>query len=564
MAENKIRLSQIYKPDLSGYVGEYVAGNNLVGPTGPTAPTGPIGDTGPQGAQGISGLIGATGPRGFTGPLGGPTGPTGPQGPPYAEGVAFRVYNPAMDGEGTGDFNTETPTAARGFSLIKLTGISGNPEYNEGNHYDSAQFCFIVPNDGFYRLSADVMYKLAGAGNTMPALAIMKNIHLNDNAGAPLTGGTGFIALQRGDVDDSSMNDHVVAMASADGDVDYGGNTSGVYHCSTNVKAVSGDRFFLAAYHAEYKEVSASVAPGTIFHGAHYTRFEGFRCGGQGPSGATGPGSTVAGPTGPTGPLGGPSGPAGPAGPSGPAVTGPTGPASTVTGPTGPIGNTGPANTFAHGSDKYVQINKSNVLSGVENLIYNYDATPEEFHVSGANVKIGATGIIESTGGHDALMYVEPSSDDFVIRKSNQGIQVVIDGNAGNVGIKLPTGELPARSLDVSGEAQFRGVNDEKVVIDHTTSNGSDISIHDASGTVKAHVSSFGDSYIMNELGVGTSSPAYPLDVTGIARADSVLLTGQLSNSSDAGVPGQIKVDGNYIYVCTATNTWQRAALSSF
>ena len=44
-----------------------------------------------------------------------------------------------------------------------------------------------------------------------------------------------------------------------------------------------------------------------------------------GPTGPTGPGSTVPGPTGPTGP----------------AVTGPTGAASTVTGPTGPTGPTG-------------------------------------------------------------------------------------------------------------------------------------------------------------------------------------------------------------------------------
>ena len=78
-----------------------------------------------------------------------------------------------------------------------------------------------------------------------------------------------------------------------------------------------------------------------------------------GPTGPTGPPSTVAGPTGPastipghTGPASRVTGPTGPAstipGPTGPASTipGPTGPASTVTGPTGPAstvtGPTGP------------------------------------------------------------------------------------------------------------------------------------------------------------------------------------------------------------------------------
>ena len=58
------------------------------GPTGvagPTGSTGPTGPTGPQGAQGITGATGPTGPTGPTGTTGsqgssGPTGPTGPTG----------------------------------------------------------------------------------------------------------------------------------------------------------------------------------------------------------------------------------------------------------------------------------------------------------------------------------------------------------------------------------------------------------------------------------------------------------------------------------------------------
>ena len=36
------------------------------------------------------------------------------------------------------------------------------------------------------------------------------------------------------------------------------------------------------------------------------------------------------------------------------------------------------------------------------------------------------------------------------------------------------------------------------------------------------------------------------------------------TSSSDAGEVGQIATDASYIYVCTASNTWKRAALSSY
>jgi len=69
----------------------------------------------------------------------------------------------------------------------------------------------------------------------------------------------------------------------------------------------------------------------------------------RGPTGVTGPVSTVTGPTGSASTVTGPTGPVsnvtGPTGSTGAAssVTGPTGPASTVTGPTGSVGSTGPS-----------------------------------------------------------------------------------------------------------------------------------------------------------------------------------------------------------------------------
>lgn len=34
--------------------------------------------------------------------------------------------------------------------------------------------------------------------------------------------------------------------------------------------------------------------------------------------------------------------------------------------------------------------------------------------------------------------------------------------------------------------------------------------------------------------------------------------------AGSAGAPGQLASDGTYLYVCTATNTWKRVAVSTF
>lgn len=289
-----------------------------------------------------------------------------------------------------------------------------------------------------------------------------------------------------------------------------------------------------------------------------------------GPSGATGPSGAAgaAGPSGETGPSGaagavGPSGATGAAGPSG--ETGPSGASgasgvsivgpSGATGPsgsTGPSGETGPSgaagSTTAQGSDKQIQIKSgASYMAGAPNLSYDYSSTPHQLYMSGGNVKMGGTGIIESTGGHDAYMYIEPTSDDFIIRKSNQNHQVIIDGDAGNIGLKLPTGTLPTHSLDVSGEAQFRGDNaSEKIIIDHD-SDGSEILIYDSGGSAKAKISSYGTSWIPT------------------LRLNELIVTGAIpSSGTAAGTSGQIALGGGYLYACTGTNAWGRVQLSSF
>ena len=61
-------------------------------------------------------------------------------------------------------------------------------------------------------------------------------------------------------------------------------------------------------------------------------------------------------------------------------------------------------------------------------------------------------------------------------------------------------------------------------------------------------------------LAVNQSSAQTTLDVNGTFRFNSLTP----ASSSAPGVTGQHAWDSNYMYVCTATNTWKRAALTSF
>jgi len=60
--------------------------------------------------------------------------------------------------------------------------------------------------------------------------------------------------------------------------------------------------------------------------------------------------------------------------------------------------------------------------------------------------------------------------------------------------------------------------------------------------------------------GISTTTPVTTFDINGSFR----VVPSTPSSSTATGVPGQISWDANYIYVCTAANTWKRAGLSTW
>ena len=53
------------------------------------------------------------------------------------------------------------------------------------------------------------------------------------------------------------------------------------------------------------------------------------------------------------------------------------------------------------------------------------------------------------------------------------------------------------------------------------------------------------------------------VDVTAASLALAALGTAP-ANATATGTLGQIVIDANHIYICTATNTWKRVAIASF
>ena len=65
-----------------------------------------------------------------------------------------------------------------------------------------------------------------------------------------------------------------------------------------------------------------------------------------------------------------------------------------------------------------------------------------------------------------------------------------------------------------------------------------------------------------SRVGINTDSPAQILDING----DTIRLRSQrtIPNSNTFGEAGEICYDANYIYICIATDTWRRVAISSW
>jgi hypothetical protein len=87
-----------------------------------------------------------------------------------------------------------------------------------------------------------------------------------------------------------------------------------------------------------------------------------------------------------------------------------------------------------------------------------------------------------------------------------------------------------------------------------------------ANGTVMINPTASGVTASAKLL-VGRASSTFTFDVNGSARANQFYLSAlntAPASASATGTTGEIRIDANYIYICTATNTWKRVAIATW
>jgi len=295
----------------------------------------------------------------------------------------------------------------------------------------------------------------------------------------------------------------------------------------------------------KYLEVEVNDGSGFVSMGASqmmsvpYALYSQFSA--NGPTGATGPASTVVGPTGPIGATGdtGPTGPAstavGPTGVNGPTGatgdTGPTGPASTVVGPTGATGATGAGLTGATGATG---------PTGIDGAT----------GVAGATGATGATGVgaVGPTGTDGAAGTAGPTG---------------VTGPTGSIGTTGPAGDQYATTsvtsmTIIAGSVTFTVVDlglaysiGQTVIIANSAANqmiGTITAFNPGTGVMTVNVTSIlgagtFTSWSINLNGApGPAGSAGPTGPTGLAG--SVGATGGVGPAGPTGAAGTTGATG--------------------
>lgn len=170
------------------------------------------------------------------------------------------------------------------------------------------------------------------------------------------------------------------------------------------------------------------------------------------------------------------------------------------------------------------------------------------------------------------------SANQFLITDNTAGPTRMLIDTAGFVGINT----TPANRLHVySGDTIPLKVNDSGVncFIDVKADSGgywrvgTDNNNPSASAFILYSVTAGDYRFSISNTGIVQVGPGSGASTTGlttgsdffVAQGDAIRITGtRTPTGTSAGVAGEIAWDTNFIYVCTAANTWKRATLAAF
>lgn len=529
------------------------------GPTGLTGPTGPTGATGPQGPTGLTGATGAIGPTGPTGPQGlqgikgdtGATGPTGPQGPKGDTGATGPTGATGTTGA-TGSAATVTlgtvTTGAAG-SSVSIT--------NSGTT-SAAVFNFTIPR-------GDTGATGAGSGDVLgPSSAVNSNIAL-------FNGTTGKLIKDSG-VSTSSFLTRVVDVSDASAGLritQTGTGNALVVEDSTNPDATP------FVVDASGNVGIATTSPGAKLDVSSLTGYSDIGIKATGGFAVRGDGRVdIGGATGNNAFLGIRR-------PSGSSVTGLIYAENADGGAFRLDANAGTSSFARVGSTGSLTFGNTGVNS--QQVLLDTATGNMGVGSTSPSTKLDVNGVITATGGtstnwNTAYGWGNHASAGYLTSTWAGSTNIttlgtVATGTWSGTTIAVAKGGTGLTSFTANGLVYASSTSalatSSAITFDGTnflvgTTTNTNASRVVSNGTISETVSSV-QYLVASQYDVGTAPNKIPLNqyLGSLAYQDTAMVSPPASATA-VGQPGQVSFDASYIYVCTAVNTWKRAAIAAW
>jgi hypothetical protein len=181
--------------------------------------------------------------------------------------------------------------------------------------------------------------------------------------------------------------------------------------------------------------------------------------------------------------------------------------------------------------------------------------------VSGSNVGIGTStpsSLLTINGVEPKINFREGGSNraDIFINDSDN-LKIVNRSSNKHIVLEINDGGTLREGLRLRATSNIQGSQSPEVVINDGSESLMDFRVESDNNTHMIYVDGAND-----KVGINTKSPSQILDIDG----DTIRLRSQrtIPASNTFGEAGEICYDANYIYICIATDTWKRIALSSW
>ncbi len=217
------------------------------------------------------------------------------------------------------------------------------------------------------------------------------------------------------------------------------------------------------------------------------------------------------------------------------------------------------ANYFDIKNNKFIIENVTQ--AGFDLNIYKFNNNVDFVNYGEESIRGTFDNLTVDVGGNSNLNYISSSGDVVGPASSTDNKIVLYDGTSGKL--------LKDSNMTQDGGSLVLGAASPVFDINNTSGNGSRFRFLDVSwssgiaGTAgDLSFRTGGSDAGQEKLNIASSGA---ITATGTISANSFIPTASApSSASDTGTQGEIRVDADYIYVCTATNTWKRVAIATW